>query len=147
MPKKEKPTLDDKVENVVLEETFAAACGHVNKQHYGTDGRLQDLICNLPKGHDGDHRALYAMKIGEPVNDEKGRVIRTNYREEERYGYWNDSAGKTAAPADGVEMEQTSLWQKDLIMRIMAKDPDMTVEKATQKAKQDPAWNAANAPG
>ena len=30
-------------------------CGHINKHSYGTDGKLDNLACDLPAGHTGNH--------------------------------------------------------------------------------------------
>jgi hypothetical protein len=46
MPKKS----DSFVEAV--KHSIAGTCGHINKQHYGIDGKLQDLVCDLPDGHE-----------------------------------------------------------------------------------------------
>jgi hypothetical protein len=143
MPKRseEKSPVAEAVEAV--KKVFEpAACGHVNKQHYNTDGKLQDLACTLPDGHIGDHQALCKKLSGEPQTDEKGRVVKSNYYEVDAIAYWNNAAGKAANPVT-TEVMQTSLLQKDLIMQIMKEHPSLTVEQATAQAKADARWNAA----
>jgi hypothetical protein len=142
----ETPAEEKNVVEKVVEKVKAAAvstCGHVNKQHYNTKGKLEDLACDLEPKHAGDHHAKYRKNVGEPVTDEKGRVVRVDYHEEEADAYWNDAAGKPAASIHGREVEQTSLLQKDLIMQVMKENPHLTVEQATAQAKALPQWNAA----
>lgn len=136
------PTKKKNDEETTAEQVVASACGHVNKQHYGINGKLQDLACTLPAKHTGDHQALYKKNVGEPATDEKGRVVKTNYHEEDKVAFWGEAAGKPANPVTG-EVVQTSLLQKDLIMQIMKENARLTVEEATAQAKADARWNAA----
>jgi hypothetical protein len=133
------------VAEVVLEETRleARTCGHVNKHHYNTKGKLEDLACTLPKDHEGAHSAKYVKLVGEPVNDEKGRVVKTDYHEVEAVAAWSDAAGVPANRIQAGEIEAMTLLQKDLVMQVMAKAPNLTVEQATATAKAQPEWTAA----
>jgi hypothetical protein len=120
-------------------------CGHVNKQHYNTKGKLEDLACDLEPKHAGDHHAKYQKNVPEPVTDEKGRVTNVNYHEEEADAYWTNAAGKPAKDISEGTVPQLSLMQKDLLAQLMARNPDMTVEVALEKVKTDPRWNASTA--
>jgi hypothetical protein len=131
------PTVD-----VVLTETKASQCGHANMQHYGTNGRLEKIVCDLPDGHAGDHHAKYTRNAkDEPETDSKGRVLKLTYHEEEADAWWNDEAGRPARAVDNDAL-QTSLLQKDLIMQVMKESPHLTIEQAMAKAKALPQWNA-----
>lgn len=57
-------------------------CGHVNKQSYGLDGKLDNLRCALEKGHSGDHFAKHE-ELHEGV-------------ELEAEAFWGDAAGEPA---------------------------------------------------
>lgn len=46
----------------------ARVCGHVNKHFYNTEGKLQDLKCDLPVGH-----APVLLRV-ERVKNEKGEI-------------------------------------------------------------------------
>jgi hypothetical protein len=132
------------VAEVVLEETPGpAVCGHINKQHYNTKGKLEDLPCTLTKGHEGDHSAEYVKLVGEAVSDEKGRVVKVNYSEEQAVAYWGNAAGTPASKIQAGEIERMTLLQKDLVMQRMSRNPDLSVAEATAQAKASPEWTAA----
>jgi len=121
--------------------TSFVACGHVNKQHHGYDGKLEDLACELTKGHTGDHNAHYKRKVGTPVTNEKGIVTSTAYHEEESLGAWSDAAG---VPSNQVKVgiaDQMTLYQRDLVMQVLQKSPRMKIDDAIEKAKQSQEWN------
>lgn len=148
-PKKklEEPTTDEPVEETAGKvPPKEAVCGHVNHQHYGLNGQLELLACDLQKQHVGDHHARYQKNTGERVEDEKGRLVKVEYHPEEADAYWNDAAGKPASN-NLNETLQTNLWQKDLIMRILKEHKDMSAEDAYKLAKADPSWNAVSEPG
>lgn len=117
-------------------------CGHVNKQHTGADGKLQDLSCSLTKNHDGDHKARHMRKIGEPVSNEKGQTLRMEYHEKEVESSWGDAAGKPASEISEEPVLQMSLLQKDLVMQILTRNPAMDVKQAIAQAKLSKEWNA-----
>jgi hypothetical protein len=128
---------------VEVQETQPGRCGHVNHQHYGTNGRLEKVACDLPDGHAGDHHAKYTRNVkDEPETDAKGRVMKQTYHTEEADAWWNDAAGKPARPVDNDAI-QMSLLQKDLIMQVTKENPRLTIEQATEQAKALPQWNAA----
>lgn len=126
MPKKEKEEI----------------CGHVNKHYINTKGRLEDLTCDLPKGHAGDHHAVCVRKIPDPLTDNKGRVIEERYREEEADAYWGDVAGTPAKDITEKPMPQLSQFQKDLLAEVLKKNPTMSIESALQQAQESPLWKA-----
>lgn len=115
-------------------------CGHVNKQHYGTKGKLEDLACTLPAGHAGNHSSPYKRLVGTPVTDEKGRVIKQNYEEVDDVSWWSDAAG---APAEQVHIgskDQMTLYQRDLVMQVIQKNPKLSVDQAIAQASASEEW-------
>ena len=126
------------------EEGFTVKCGHINKQHYNVQGRLEDLACTLPKGHSGDHYARHLRKTPNHVYNEKGIVIQARYDEVEAETFWGDVAGTPASDIKEKEMKQLTGFQKDLLMTVMSKNPDMTVEDAIKQVRETPAWMAGN---
>jgi len=52
----EETLLEQEVEQ---KEPNIVICGHINKHHNNVDGELEDLKCELPAGHQGDHQADY----------------------------------------------------------------------------------------
>jgi hypothetical protein len=119
-------------------------CNHVNKQHYNTDARLEDLACTLPKGHTGDHFAPYLRNVPDPITDLKGGVIQARYRQEEAEAWWSDAAGTPARDVKEGKIIQLSQFQKDIVAEILRKNPDMTAEAAIEQAKASPIWLAGN---
>jgi len=77
-------------------------CGHINKHNWNYKEELgksvlEDLACDLPAGHVGDHSA------------EKYEVIfqnNGNAGEGMKRVYWNDAAG---TPADQIEEDLSTL--------------------------------------
>lgn len=119
-------------------------CKHVNKQHVNEKGVLQDLVCTLPENHAGDHRARHLRRVGEPVTNEKGVILKMEYHEEEVEASWNDVAGKPASEISEEPVLQMSLLQKDLVMQILTRNPAMDVKQAIAQAKLSKEWNAAS---
>lgn len=124
----------------------SGGCGHVNRQAYGTNGKLQELVCDLEPKHKGDHHARAIRNVPEPVTDQKGITTSVKQREEEADAWWGDAAGKLTRDIIADVPEQMSLFQKDLVMGILNKNPNLTVEQALSQAKASPAWSAASAP-
>lgn len=90
VPPKSEPVKDEPQDNL---------CGHINRHSYGADGKLDNLSCTLPKGHDGLHSALhYERKFGQPYRDEVNpRIIRNDVMEEGEYLVdWRNEAGTPA---------------------------------------------------
>jgi hypothetical protein len=147
MPTKKKieETIETAVETIKdeVKAVVRGTCGHVNKHHYNTKGKQEDLACALPESHSGDHSAPYTKLVGEPVTDEKGRVVRTSYTEAPAMSTWGNAAGQPASEIRAGEIEQMTLLQKDLVMQVMAKAPNLSVEQATAAAKAQPEWTAA----
>jgi len=121
-----------------------STCGHVNRHHFGTDGKPLELVCDLDPKHTGDHHAKYQKNVADPVMDEKGRVVKVTYHQEESDAYWGDAAGKPVAEILEGKQVQMSLLQKDMVMEILNRDPRMTIQEATNIAKAKPEWNAAS---
>lgn len=135
--------MPSKKEEAKTEETPAPVCGHINKHHYNTKGKKEEITCTLPKKHTGDHSAEYTRLVGTQISDEKGRVVRTDYHEEQAVAMWGDGAGVDAAQIYAGEVEQLSLLQKDLVMQVMAKAPNLSAAEALLVAKAQPEWTAA----
>ena len=117
-------------------------CGHINKQHYNTKGRLEDLKCDLEKGHAGDHHAVYEKNTPDHETDDKGRVTKSRYAQEEAEAYWGELAGTPAKEISEAAVPQLSQFQKDLLGEVLKKSPNLTTEQALVVAKASPTWNA-----
>lgn len=118
-----------------------ATCQHINKQHYNGK-RLEDLQCDLPAGHKGDHHGHYVRLVPDPITDAKGIVVKEYYNEEKAETYWNDAAGKPVSEIKPDAIPQMTDYQKDLVMAVLKRDPTMQLEKAVEAAKANGAWNA-----
>ena len=123
-----------------VEEVTHDTCGHINKQHYGTKGKLEDLACTLPVGHSGNHSAPYKRLVGTPVTDEKGRVIKNTYEEVDDVGQWGDMAGTPAEQVFVGEKDQMTLYQRDMVLQIVKNNPKITIEQAIAQASQSEEW-------
>lgn len=150
MPKKNQVPLADgseaAPEDVVMgKEGFTVLCGHINKHFVNTDGRLKDLSCDLPKGHEGDHHAKAFKNVADNTYDLKGTVIRQEWRQEEVDACWGDAAGTPAKDIKEQPVVQLSQYQKDLVGEVLRKNPQLSVEDAIQQAKASPTWSAASA--
>lgn len=81
------------------EVTTSDKCGHINKQFVNIDGQLEDLKCELPDGHDGDHKATYqCLRILDGMKNPALHYVVRNGREyllTEEQAFWTDAAGKT----------------------------------------------------
>lgn len=117
-------------------------CGHVNKHHYGSDGRLQDISCELLKGHDGDHKAVYMKLIPDHITNNKGVVIEEHYREQLAETYWGDMAGTPASAISEKPMPQLTQFQKDILSDVLKKSPSLSIEAAIEQARSNPLWAA-----
>ena len=117
-------------------------CGHINKQHYNTKGRLEDLTCDLEKGHTGDHHAIYEKNVPDHETDDKGRVKKPRYNQEKAETYWGVRAGTPAKEISEAAVPQLSQFQKDLLGEVLKKSPNLTAEQALAVAKASPTWNA-----
>lgn len=117
-------------------------CGHVNKQFYGYAGVLEDLACTLAEGHPGDHQAPYERKVGEKITDEKGRVTKVTYSAVDAVCYWNDAAGVPAREVLVGTVTPLNLLQKDILMSVLSKRPELGMEEAMRIAKESREWLA-----
>lgn len=74
-------------------------CNHINKQFVNTDGQYEDLKCELPDEHAGDHQAKYkCLRSIEGIKDPRRETIVKNGKEfyvVEEDAFWGDAAGKT----------------------------------------------------
>lgn len=138
----------DKPETAAMpqEEPEALVCGHINKQFYGYDGVLEDLACVLPAGHPGDHQAPYQRKVGEKITDEKGRVTKVNYSSVDATCFWNDAAGVPAREVLVGTVTPLNLLQKDILMNVLSKRPELGMEEALRIAKESREWLATVEP-
>lgn len=121
------------------------ACGHISKHHYNAKGRLEDIACDLPKGHAGDHHAVYMKLVDDPETDLRGITVAHHYREVEADTFWGDAAGTPVNQIKEGKSLQLSNFQKDILADIMKGDESLKVEDALAIAKASPKWMAANA--
>lgn len=98
------------------------------------------MACDLPKGHTGDHHAIYLKNVPEYVTNEKGTPIKVNYHEEEAETYWGELAGTPANEIKSGEITQLTGYQKDLLMEVMKKNPLLSAEQALAVAKLEKNW-------
>lgn len=74
-------------------------CNHVNKQFVNMQGQFEDLKCELPDGHAGDHQARYkCLRIVEGIKDPRKESQVLNGKEYyvvEETAFWGDAADKT----------------------------------------------------
>lgn len=117
-------------------------CGHINKHYVNHKGMLEDLRCDLPDGHSGDHHAIGRRKVSDPITDNKGRVVEERYHEEEVDAYWGDAAGVPAKEISEKPLPQLTQFQKDILSDVLKKNPEMKIEEAIEKAKESPIWSA-----
>lgn len=141
MPRKKKSELLEvsEAEPVVVKEE-KKLCGHENKHAYGTNGKLEPLFCDLPKGHQGDHHARFQRNEPERTTNEKGMVVKVEFKAVEDDAYWNDAAGKPVSDIPEGSAIQMTQYQQDLVMEVMKKNPALTARQALAAAKELEAW-------
>lgn len=115
-------------------------CGHINKHYFNTQGKLEDLACDLPKGHTGDHHAIALRNMPEYTHDHKGIPIKVVYTETETETYWGDMAGTPAKEITAGEVSQLTAYQRDILMELMKKNPALSAEQALAAAKLEKNW-------
>lgn len=107
------------VEKVIEKQEQAKACSHTNRQSYGIDGKLEPLVCILPKGHAGDHQAPYKAlaKFSGEKDPEQEYKFRDGawYLVVEKTAEWSDAAG---VPAEDVKPDYEGFadrkaWEDD----------------------------------
>lgn len=119
-------------------------CGHVNKHFFNTHGKLEDLTCDLEKGHAGDHHAKCLINEPDPVTNEKGIVVQQRYREIEVEAFWNDMAGTPASEITAGEAVQLTGYQQDIVADILRRNPGMNAQDALKRARESEIWTAGN---
>jgi hypothetical protein len=123
-------------------EETKEVCGHINKHYVNPKGRLEDLPCDLEKGHAGDHHAFCVHLVSDPLTNPKGQVIEERYREEQAEAWWSEAAGVPAKDITEAPMPQLSQYQKDILADILKRNPTMSVEVALKQAQESPLWKA-----
>jgi hypothetical protein len=76
-------------------ESALAACGHVNRHSIGLDKKPDNVACDLPKGHGGDHEGEHEEYVKEyDTRIENGiEITRTILVAVKRRVQWGDMAG------------------------------------------------------
>jgi len=98
-------------------DTVEELCGHVNRHSFGTDRKLDNMVCDLLKGHTGDHSGVHDELVRvENASIVDGReVTSVTYETVQRRCSWNDMAGTPVAelpkpvpvaPLTLIELEQ-----------------------------------------
>lgn len=123
------------------EETPKDVCQSVNKQFYGTDGKLSDIQCELHANHTGDHQAKYERKVADYIHNEKGQIIKTEYHLEPATASWNDFAEQKVEEYKELPAIQMNALQRDLVMDVLQKNPNLKIEEAIERAKASEGWN------
>lgn len=141
MPKKAKAKSE--VEEPAMVEVKKSLCNHENKHAFNEEGKLAPLFCDLPNGHQGDHHAKFTQRL-QVVDeyDEKGRVRKSHFEDNEQDAHWNDAAGIPAAEIEENNIEQLTDYQRDLIMEVMRKNPSLNARQAKAAAKESELWDA-----
>jgi hypothetical protein len=115
-------------------------CGHINRHHTDTSGKLTPLACTLEPGHTGDHSAAYTRNVPEYITDHKGIAIKVIQNPTEAVTYWRDEAGTPASEIVPEEVPQMTGYQRDLVMQILQRNPKMSTTEAIEKAKSMKEW-------
>lgn len=70
-------------------------CGHVNKHSLGTDRKPDEMKCDLPDGHAGNHQGVHIelQRVEDAQIVDGSEVISVRYEEVEVRRGWNDMAG------------------------------------------------------
>lgn len=114
------------VEEVAVMQEEAKLCGHTNRQHYNIQGALENVACELPKGHAGNHSANVQVlrKNPYPVKNPAAEYL---WREGAEYEVvfadveWSDAAG---TPADKIKPDYEGLpTREDWVNMRRAKAP------------------------
>ena len=94
-------------------------CGHVNRHSYGVDRELDNITCDLPKGHDGDHSAMHdELQKTENVKIVDGtEVVSVTYETIQQRRGWTDMAGTPVSQITPGTVEQPSL--EEVEKRVM----------------------------
>lgn len=118
MPKKSEETTEE------VETAKEGTCGHINKQFHNIKGRIEDLPCTLPSGHDGDHSAKHVALRQVEDNFETAELITNGaktytiagrlFMAVEVDGFWGDAAG---VPAANIKPDLEQLKQLKLKRR------------------------------
>ena len=140
MPSKKKADLQ--AENVrITEEAFAKGaqlpvepekCGHINKQFMNGKGEQEDLVCTLPKGHAGEHFALFSHVVTDYGVDNDNRIIVKGSHTEFSEGWWSDAAGFLPQPVN-VTPEEDFRRLKDARVRERSRNGLEMDEKLSNK--------------
>lgn len=95
------------VEPVVKAVKSLVGCGHINKHFHGVSGKLEDLVCTLPEGHEGDHSAPtqalrqvednFETALAVEAGAKKFTIAGKLYLTVNEDGFWSDAAGVLAS--------------------------------------------------
>lgn len=112
-------------------------CGHVNRHSFDTDHKLDNLTCDLPTGHTGDHSALHMeLQRTENANIIDGKeVISVTFEKFAVRRGWNDMAGTPTSeiPAPAPVNPPTMLELENRIQQLEADgkwNPNKTLAEA-----------------
>lgn len=86
-----------------LEKTIDL-CGHINRHSYGVDGKPDELSCDLPLGHEGNHGAWHyeeGTQLSSMLTDDESQKFEVKYMDDDGKPLyagtirreWNDMAG------------------------------------------------------
>ena len=125
MPKKSE---EKEVEVITTEEVEvqkgASLCGHINKQFHNIKGKIEDLACTLPAGHDGDHSAKHLALRQVEDNFETAELVANGaktytiagkvFMAIDVDGFWSDAAGvlATSVKPDLEQLKQLRLKRR-----------------------------------
>ncbi len=117
--------------NEELVELYGA-CGHVNLHSFGVDGEQDDLACERPKGHLGNHGADHLQRsrqLGEALSPKmitKFKVVNHPDTGERLYyegiiwSEWGDEAGTPADEIFPTKPGETMIAQQDSLSDALA---------------------------
>lgn len=84
---------------VVVEEVNESPtpnnCGHINRHSIGLDRKPDNVACDKPKGHNGDHEGEHEeyIKFYETTIENGVEITRVKLVAEKRRVQWGDMAG------------------------------------------------------
>lgn len=110
-----KQTIEEQVQEVIEAEPKAEpkieACGHINKHFVNVEGEPEDLPCDLPKGHAGNHEADYlCLRVRDgSIKDARLKSVIISGKEmviKTERGEWSDEA---STPTDEIKPDLNQL--------------------------------------
>lgn len=106
-----KKTMEEQVQAVIEAEPVTGVCGHINRHFVNIEGEPEDLVCDLPAGHAGNHEADYQCLRPRNGSIQDARlqgilISGKDYVVKTERADWSDGA---ATPANEIEPDAQQL--------------------------------------